>query len=95
VAQFLLDHHVLFGNGASTSILITQPRKISAISLAERVAWERGETVGSTVGYHVRLQRKASAKTKLLFCTTGILLRLLHGNPYVAIARQPLLLSAQ
>jgi ATP-dependent RNA helicase DHX36 len=75
-----LDHHV---DTANAKIIVTQPRKISAISLAQRVAWERAETVGRTVGYHVRLQRKASANTKILFCTTGILLRMLHGNPYV------------
>lgn len=48
-----------------------QPRRISAVGLAGRVAAERGEGVGATVGYSVRLDSKQSARTRLLFCTTG------------------------
>ena len=40
--------------GATCNIVVTQPRRISAISIAERVAAERGEMVGQTVGYQVR-----------------------------------------
>ena len=50
---------------------MTQPRRISAVGLASRVAAERGEQVGATVGYSVRLDSKRSARTRLLFCTTG------------------------
>ena len=32
---------------------------------------ERGESVGNVVGYSVRLDTRASARTRLLFCTTG------------------------
>lgn len=49
--------------------------------VAERVAAERGETVGGTVGYQIRLERRASEHTKLLFVTTGILLRRLQADP--------------
>lgn len=49
--------------------------------MAERVAAERGETVGGTVGYQIRLERRASEHTKLLFVTTGILLRRLQADP--------------
>ena len=45
------------------------------MSVAERVAAERGENIGGTVGYTIRLESKTSAATKLLFCTTGILLK--------------------
>eukprot|EP01047_Picozoa_sp_COSAG01_P005555 COSAG01_NODE_191_length_22545_cov_259.478838_16_plen_158_part_00 len=48
--------------------------------MAERVASERGEAVGRSVGYQIRLERKACASTRLLFCTTGILLRRLQGD---------------
>ena len=39
--------------GSGCNIVVTQPRRISAISIAERVASERGEIVGKTVGYQV------------------------------------------
>ena len=45
------------------------------------MAAERGETVGGTVGYQIRLERRASEHTKLLFVTTGILLRRLQADP--------------
>lgn len=53
----------------------------AAAGVAERVAAERGETVGGTVGYQIRLERRASEHTKLLFVTTGILLRRLQADP--------------
>ena len=66
----------------STNIIVTQPRRIAATALAERVAVERGETLGQgAVGYQVRLERVASASACLVFVTTGILLRRLHLDP--------------
>ena len=61
-------------------IIRTQPRQISAVGVAERVADERGERIGQSVGYQIRLESKKSASTRLLFCTTGILLRRLQGD---------------
>ena len=58
-------------------IICTQPRRIAAMSVAERVASERGERLGSTVGYQIRLENRMSSSTALVFCTTGILLRTL------------------
>ena len=66
--------------GGETNIICTQPRRISAIGLAERVANERDEKVGGVVGYSVRLESKTSKETRLLFCTTGILLRRLLSD---------------
>ena len=60
--------------------ICTQPRRISAISVAERVAYERGESVGQTVGYQIRLESKISPKTSLLYCTNGVLLRMLMAG---------------
>ena len=65
------------------NIVCTQPRRISAIGVAERVASERNERAGNTVGYQIRLETKSSASTRLLFCTTGILLRRLENDPQV------------
>lgn len=48
--------------------------------MATRVAQEREELIGDTVGYHIRMERRASAKTRLTFCTTGIFLRQLLGS---------------
>ncbi|KXS10462.1 P-loop containing nucleoside triphosphate hydrolase protein [Gonapodya prolifera JEL478] len=74
VPQFILDD-VVQGN---LGVVVTQPRRISAISLAERVAWERGEKVGDSVGYSIRGESVRSAKTRLTFVTTGVLLRRLQ-----------------
>ena len=53
------------------------------MSVAERVASERGEDIGRTVGYSIRLESKCSHATRLMFCTTGILLRRLEEDPYL------------
>lgn len=81
VPQFVLEAEIAAGRGGQTNIIVTQPRRISAIGLAERVAAERCEKCGDVVGYSVRLESKQSARTRLLFCTTGILLRRLLSDP--------------
>lgn len=43
VPQFILEQAVLSGQGASCHVIVTQPRRIAAMSVAERVAVERGE----------------------------------------------------
>lgn len=58
VAQFILDDYLLNENGSVCRIFCTQPRRISAISVAERVADERGEDCGkSSVGFQIRLEK--------------------------------------
>ena len=81
VPQFILESEIAAGRGGQTNIIVTQPRRISAIGLAERVAAERCERCGDVVGYSVRLESKQSAKTRLLFCTTGVLIRRLLSDP--------------
>ncbi|KAL0068598.1 putative ATP-dependent RNA helicase ucp12 [Marasmius tenuissimus] len=71
--QFILDSLIFSHQGSKTSILITQPRRLSAIGVATRVSTERVED--GSVGYAIRGESKQTAKTKLLFCTTGIVLR--------------------
>ncbi|KAF0752625.1 dosage compensation regulator isoform X2 [Aphis craccivora] len=67
--------------GAYCNIICTQPRKISAISVADRVAFERKEDIGLSVGYSVRFDsifpRPYGA---ILFCTVGVLLRKLESG---------------
>lgn len=67
-------------NGHPCRILCTQPRRISAVSVAERVAYERNEKIGQTVGYQIRLESRVSPKTILTYCTNGVLLRTLMGG---------------
>ena len=84
VPQFILESFIDAGRGGLASIVCTQPRRISATSVAQRVADERCESLGSTVGYHIRLESRSSESTRLLFCTTGVLLRRLVDNPALA-----------
>lgn len=79
VAQYLLEEAA--ATGSPVSVICTQPRRISAIGVAERVAAERGEGVGGTVGYSIRGESRAGPGTALLFCTTGVLLRRLEEDP--------------
>ncbi|XP_027125922.2 DExH-box ATP-dependent RNA helicase DExH3 isoform X2 [Coffea arabica] len=73
--QYILESETEASCGAFCSIICTQPRRISAMAVAERVAAERGENLGDSVGYKVRLEGMKGRDTRLLFCTTGILLR--------------------
>lgn len=78
VPQFILDWEMNEGRGSRTSIIITQPRRVSALGVASRVSSERAED--GSVGYAIRGERKATVKTKLLFCTTGVVLRRLGAG---------------
>jgi len=80
VPQYILDDALLNGRGAETKILVTQPRRISAIGVSDRVSKERGGEVGGEVGYQIRLESRLSAATKVMFVTAGILLRRLEGG---------------
>jgi ATP-dependent RNA helicase DHX36 len=80
VGQLILDDYVTQNRGGECSIICTQPRRLAAISVAERVAVERDEQCGGTVGYSIRLESKMSKATRLLFCTTGVLLRRLQSD---------------
>lgn len=57
VSQYVLDSWLQAGRGADCRILCTQPRRISAITIAERVAVERVEPLGESVGYQIRLDK--------------------------------------
>ncbi|XP_065363146.1 putative ATP-dependent RNA helicase DHX57 [Calliphora vicina] len=88
VPQFVLDNWFFKASQLDNSqkmphveVICTQPRRLSAIGVAERVADERAERIGQTVGYQIRLENKISSATRLTFCTTGILLRRLASEP--------------
>jgi HrpA-like RNA helicase len=67
VPQYVLEQAA--ADGTPCSIIVTQPRRISALGVSERVAAERGESVGGVVGYSIRLESKASAQVRSARCT--------------------------
>uniref|UniRef100_A0AAR2KI43 ATP-dependent DNA/RNA helicase DHX36 n=1 Tax=Pygocentrus nattereri TaxID=42514 RepID=A0AAR2KI43_PYGNA len=84
VTQFILDDYIQRGLGSLCRVVCTQPRRISAISVAERVAAERAEPVGEgrSCGYQIRLQSRLPRKQgSVLYCTTGIILQWLRSDP--------------
>lgn len=84
VPTLLLNDMIQSGLGSNANIWVTQPRRISAIGVAERIASERGEKVGETCGYSIKLEKKCSKRTRITLCTTGILLRRLQCDPDLA-----------
>jgi ATP-dependent RNA helicase DHX29 len=72
--------------GKPCKIYCTEPRRISAISLARRVSEELGErkndlgTSRSLVGYAIRLESNTAKETRLIYATTGIVMRMLEGS---------------
>ena len=66
-------------------VLVTQPRRIAAISLAKRVASELGQEVGQDVGFKIGHESMADSRTRLLFVTSGwALQKLVHNPGYLA-----------
>ncbi|XP_048460467.1 ATP-dependent DNA/RNA helicase DHX36 [Rhincodon typus] len=83
VTQFILDDYIERGKGSLCRVVCTQPRRISAISIAERVAAERAEACGdgNSTGYQIRLQSRLPRKQgSILYCTTGIILQWLQSD---------------
>lgn len=74
--------------GYPCKIYVTEPRRISAISLAERVSQELGEARGaiggpdSYVGYAIRLDSQVGRNARLIYATTGIALRMLESSSF-------------
>ena len=70
--QYILDQHAR--EKRMVNIIVTQPRKIAASSLAKRVCQERDWRLGGLVGYQVGLDKEnKSPDTRLLYVTTGVL----------------------
>ncbi|TKY90802.1 hypothetical protein EX895_000800 [Sporisorium graminicola] len=86
VPAYILEH--CMSQGRHCKIYVTEPRRISAISLAERVSEELGEprkSVGnndSLVGYAIRLESNVGKNARLVYATTGIVLRMLEGTAF-------------
>ncbi|WP_431812679.1 ATP-dependent RNA helicase HrpA [Kocuria sp. cx-455] len=69
------------GLGENGLIGHTQPRRIAARSVAERIAHELGEQVGRTVGYQVRFTSEVGKDSKVKLMTDGILLAEISHDP--------------
>jgi ATP-dependent helicase HrpB len=77
VPQMLLDS----GLAGSGKIVVLQPRRVAARSVAARVAWERNCRLGGEVGYQVRFDDQTTNGTRISYITEGILLRWLQDDP--------------
>ena len=77
VPQMLLDA----GLAGSRQIVVLQPRRVAARTVATRVAWERNSPVGAEVGYQIRFDDRTSLGTRICFITEGVLLRWLQDDP--------------
>lgn len=62
-------------------IVMSEPRRLAALGVANRLAEELNEDCGNTVGYKVHLESKVSSKTRLEVLTEGILVRNLQSDP--------------
>jgi ATP-dependent helicase HrpB len=71
------------GLAANGRILMLEPRRLAARAAARRMTAERGGRLGDEVGYQVRFDRQCGPTTRILVVTPGILLRLLHDDPYL------------
>ena len=74
IPQFVLDDCRRRDSAIPCRILVTQPRRVAAIKLAERVAVERRERIGQTVGYCIGGEKHQTSDTALTYCTVGYLL---------------------
>ena len=62
-------------------VLVLQPRRVAARTIARRIAEERGWTLGREVGWHVRFERNFIPATRLIVATEGILTARLQQDP--------------
>ena len=92
VPQFLLD------DDPNNKIVVTQPRRLAARALAERVSNERGSAIGRTVGYALSRDKVTTlGTTRCTFMTTGLLLQLVVFRAVYSFepARPPMRACAQ
>jgi ATP-dependent helicase HrpB len=72
---------LLGASWAKGKIIVLSPRRIAARAAAARMASERGEAVGATVGYRVRLDSKVSSATRIEVVTEGVFTRMILDDP--------------
>jgi len=74
--QYLLESGCYRGQ-----IVVTQPRRVAATSLAARVSAEQGQPLGTLVGYSVRFEERMSPSTRIKYLTDGMLVREMMNDP--------------
>lgn len=74
---YLLRHPAF----ANQRIIMLEPRRLAAKSIAAYLAAQLHEAVGQTVGYQIRLEQQCSASTRLLIVTEGVLIRKIQQDP--------------
>ncbi|KAK2634797.1 hypothetical protein Ddye_029589 [Dipteronia dyeriana] len=77
LSQILHRH----GYTKSGIIVVTQPRRVAAVSVARRVAQELDVRLGEEVGYAIRFEDRTSERTHIKYLTDGVLLRESLSNP--------------
>lgn len=78
VPQMILDAGLV---PPGQQIVVLQPRRVAARTVATRVAWERQVRLGAEVGYQVRFEDRIGDATRIAFITEGILLRWIQDDP--------------
>jgi ATP-dependent helicase HrpA len=69
------------GRGVAGMIACTQPRRIAAITIAHRIAFELGENLGLSVGYKIRFRDRTSPEAFIKIMTDGMLLAETQSDP--------------
>ena len=71
----------IYNSNSNYKILMTQPRRIAAVSISKRLCEEMHEKLGKKIGFHVSMNPNFSSNTNILVATTGIFLEeLIHKN---------------
>jgi ATP-dependent helicase HrpB len=73
----LLDENWLQGK----KIILLEPRRLAAKTIAYRMAQLLGEEVGNTIGYRIKMETRVSKNTRLEVITEGILTKMLQSDP--------------
>lgn len=71
------------GLAGAKQIVMLEPRRVAARAAARRMAEERGVELGGEIGFHVRFERVASARTRILVVTEGLLVRMVQDDPFL------------
>lgn len=62
-------------------VVCTQPRRVAAVTIAQRVASERKSELGQEVGYSIRFDDCSNRNTRIKYVTDGVLLREMISDP--------------
>lgn len=72
---------LLISDTVRENIILLEPRRLAARSVAARLASHLGEEIGQRIGLRMRFDTRVSAKTQLTVVTEGVLTRMLQTDP--------------